>query len=187
MDCKNCQNELSENAKFCGKCGQKIEGVETVTKVPAPADGTKKKSWTGSAVGIIVFVLTFAVVRYLTQEAIPPSLNLSNLTSAERAELIANTVKEVKSSTVLPTKVDEVTTWNNITAQTNAIRYHYTINDVDTTNLSNDYLKNYIEPTLCSNKNTRQLLDQGIGMEYSYIVQGTAKKYFFSFTKLDCQ
>lgn len=187
MNCKKCQNEISDNAKFCGKCGQKVTEVEATTKTSVPTEGAKKKSWLGGVVGIIVFILAFAVVRYLTQEAISPSPNLSNQASTERAELVADTVREIKSTTALPTQLDEVTTWNDITAQPNAIRYHYTLHDVDTSSLSNTYLKNFIGPSLCSNKDTRYLLDQGIGMEYSYAVQGSAQSYFFSFTKLDCQ
>ena len=187
MNCKNCQNELSDNAKFCGKCGQKVEEVETVTKAPPSVEGAKKKSWLGGAIGIIVFILAFATVRYLTQEAISPSSNLNNQTSSDKAQLIADTVREIKSQITLPTKLDEVTMWNDITAQPTAIRYHYTLVGADTSNLSNAYLKNYLGSNLCSNKDTKNLLDQGIGMEYSYAVQGSTQSYFVSFTKADCQ
>ena len=183
MKCENCKNELAENAKFCGKCGQKVEA----TKAAPQTEESGKKSWFGGAVTIIVFILAFVAFRYLTQEAISPSQNLSNQTSSERAELIADTVREIKSTTALPTQLDEVTMWNDVTAQPNAIRYHYTLVGADTSNLSNSYLKSYLEPSLCSNQDTRYILDQGIGMEYSYAVQGLAQSYFISFNKADCQ
>ncbi len=184
MKCPNCNNELSDNAKFCGKCGQK---VETATKATSKTERGGKKSWLGGAIGIIVFILAFVAFRYLTQEAISPSPNISNQTGSERAELIADTVREIKSTTALPTQLDEVTMWNDVTAQPNAIRYHYTLVGADTSNLSNSYMKSYLGPSLCSNQDTRYLLDQGIGMEYSYAVQGSAQSYFISFTKADCQ
>lgn len=183
MKCENCKNELPENAKFCGKCGQK---VQTAAKSTPKEEESGKKSWLGGAVTIIVFILAFVAFRYLTQEAISPSPNLSNQDSTSRAELIADTVREIKSTTALPTQLDEVTMWNDVTAQPNAIRYHYTLVGADTSNLSNSYLKSYLGPSLCSNQDTRYILDQGIGMEYSYAVQGSAQSYFVSFTKTDC-
>ena len=187
MICKNCQNELSDNAKFCGKCGQKVVEAETFTNAPPFVQGAKKKSWLGGVIGIIVFILAFATVRYLTQGVISPSANLNNQTSSDKAQLIADTVREIKAQTTLPTKLDEVTMWDDITAQPTAIRYHYTLIDADTSNLSNASLKNYLGPNLCSNKDTKNLLDQGIGMEYSYAVKGSTQSYFISFTKADCR
>jgi len=182
MKCTKCNNELEAGAKFCVKCGQK---VEVATKAE-PKESGGKKSWLGGAVTIVVFILAFVVFRYLTQEAISPSPNLSNQTGTERAELIADTVREIKSQTALPSKFDEVTVWNDVTAQPNAIRYHYTLVGADTSNLSNSYLKSYLGPSLCSNQDTRYILDQGIGMEYSYAIQDSTQSYFVSFTKADC-
>tara|TARA_B100000745_G_C20151287_1_gene394707 strand:- start:3079 stop:3633 length:555 start_codon:yes stop_codon:yes gene_type:complete len=183
MNCSNCGNTISEDTKFCGKCGQKLD---TATKAVSQSESGEKKSWVGGAVTVIVFILAFVAFRYLTQEAISPSPNLSNQNSTERAELITDTVQEIKSTTALPARLDEVTMWNDVTAQPNAIRYHYTLNDVDTSSLSNSYFKNYLGPTLCSNQDTRYILDQGIGMEYSYAVQGSSQSYFISFTNADC-
>lgn len=183
MECKNCKNQLPENAKFCGKCGQKVEAA---TKATPKEEAGGKKSLLGGAVTIVVFILAFVAFRYLTQEAISPSSNLNTQDSTSRSELIADTVREIKSTTALPTQLDEVTMWNDVTAQPNAIRYHYTLVGADTSNLSNSYLKSYLGPSLCSNQDTRYILDQGIGMEYFYAVQGSAQSYFISFTKADC-
>ena len=40
MYCKNCGNELPESAKFCGKCGVKVETV--VSDVNKKSAFTKK-------------------------------------------------------------------------------------------------------------------------------------------------
>lgn len=182
MKCTKCNNEIEVGVKFCEKCGQKVEATKATTQT----EGGGKKSWLGGAVTIIVFILAFVAFRYLTQEAISPSPDLSNQNSSSRAELIADTVREIKSSTALPSQMDEVTIWNDVTAQPNAIRYHYTLIGADTSSLSNSYLKSYLGPSLCQNQDTRYILDQGIGMEYSYAVQGSAQSYFVSFTKADC-
>jgi len=182
MFCLKCGTQIEEGVKFCEKCGQRVEA----TKVSTQTVGGRKKYLLGGAVTIILFILAFLVFRSLGQEIISPSPDLSNQDSSSRAELIADTVREIKSTTALPSQMDEVTIWNDVTAQPNAIRYHYTLVDADTSNLSNSYLKSYLRQSLCSNQDTRYILDQGIGMEYSYIVQGSTQSYFISFTKADC-
>ncbi|MCK5466786.1 hypothetical protein KAI56_04820 [Candidatus Parcubacteria bacterium] len=184
MRCKNCKNELSENTKFCGKCGQKID---TVTKVTSKKDESEeKKSPLVGVITIVIFIVAFVGFRYLTQEAISPSSNLNTQGGVSKSELIVDTVREIKSATALPIQLDEITMWNNVTAQPSAIRYHYTLSDVDINSLSNDYFKSYLGPILCENQDTRYLLDQGIDMEYSYLVRGSVQSYFVSFTKADC-
>lgn len=176
MDCKNCNNPLSNEAKFCVKCGQKTNTVTT------PTSNTKieKKSPFGAVISVAVFILAFGVVRYLTQKTFSPSNNYS------KAELITETVKEVKSSTTLPSRLDEVTLLTDVTAQPNAIRYHYTLSGIDTDSLSNSYLKEFLAPGLCATPETKSLLEQDIGMEYSYVVEGSSQSYFVSFNKTDC-
>lgn len=176
MNCKNCNNPLSNEVKFCVKCGQKTEvdiKLTTDKKV-------EKKSPFGAIISVVVFLLAFGVVKYLTQETISPSNNYT------KAELITETVKEVKSSMTLPSRLDEATLLTDVTAQPNAIRYHYTLSGIDTDSLSNSYLKDFLAPDLCATPETKNLLDQDIGMEYSYIVEGSSQSYFVSFTKADC-
>lgn len=176
MNCKNCNNSLSNDAKFCVKCGQKTE-VDTNLVTDKKIE---KKSPFGAIISVVVFLLAFGVVRYLTQETISPSNNYT------KAELITETVKEVKSSMTLPSRLDEATLLTDVTAQPNAIRYHYTLSGIDTDSLSNSYLKDFLAPDLCATPKTKSLLDQDIGMEYSYVVEGSSQSYFVSFTKTDC-
>lgn len=179
MKCNKCGTENNDSAKFCGKCGQKVEAVIENT---SPTKKGGKKSWLGGAIGIIVFILAFVVVRYLTQEAISPSNS-----SVSRADLINQAVSEVKSQMTIPSKIDEITTLTNVTAEPGAIRYHYTLTGADTSNLSNSYLKNYLGQSICSNSDTKNLLNQDINMEYSYIISETGQNYFVTFNKADCQ
>ncbi|MGM9637082.1 MAG: zinc ribbon domain-containing protein [Eubacteriales bacterium] len=51
MKCPNCGNELSDNAKFCPKCGTKI-GADAGTGTPAPnPDATNATSGTSNSTG----------------------------------------------------------------------------------------------------------------------------------------
>ena len=101
-------------------------------------------------------------------------------------DLIKKTVKEIKAEMTLPSQLDEVTRLVDITAQPSAIRYHYILSNVDTSTISNSYLKNYLGTSICENIDTKNLLNQGINMEYSYTVEGMTQKYFVSFSKADC-
>jgi hypothetical protein len=179
MNCKKCNNPISNDTKFCAKCGEKVISESK----PVSEQKTGKKSALTSIVSVVVFILAFAVVRYLTQQTISPSTNSS---SQSVAELATEAVRQVKASTTFPNKLDAATTWVDITAEQNAIRYHYVLAGIDTSSLSNAYLKNYLGSSICQNKDTRNLLDRGVGMEYSYAVENTAQSYFVSFTKADC-
>lgn len=104
-----------------------------------------------------------------------------------KVELINQAVQEVKAQLPLPYKLDQVTTMVDVTAEPGAIRYHYVLSGVDTSKITNDLLRNAVGPGLCQNKDTKNLLNQDINMEYSYSVENSAQKYFISFTKTDCK
>lgn len=134
-----------------------------------------------TVIGVIWFGL---VVLGTFSSLIPDSYNSSSNTYTT-AELVTETVKEVKASMTLPSKLDEVTTLVDVTAEPSAIRYHYVLSGVDTSKLSNTYLKNYLGSSICENADTKNLLNQNINMEYSYVVD-SGERYFVSFTKTDC-
>ncbi|MEA3272802.1 MAG: zinc-ribbon domain-containing protein [Patescibacteria group bacterium] len=103
-----------------------------------------------------------------------------------KVDLINETVREIKAEMTLPSQLDEVTKLVDISAQPNAIRYHYILSGVDASSLSNAYLKNFLISDICGNADTKNLLDYEINMEYSYTVD-TGERYFITFTKYDCQ
>lgn len=107
--------------------------------------------------------------------------------STSKVELINQAVKEVKAQIPLPYKLDQVTTMVDVTAEPGAIRYHYILSGVDTSKITNDLLKNSLGAGICQNKDTKNLLNQDINMEYSYSVENSTQKYFVSFTKTDCK
>lgn len=178
MKCKNCGTENESGAKFCVKCGQKIGVVEKAASEPKKTN----KSMLVSIISVIVFILAIGVGKYLTQETFSPSTS-----NTSKVDLINQAVSEVKSQMTIPSKLDEVTTLTNVTAEPGAIRYHYTLTGADTSNLSNSYLKNYLSQSICTNSDTKNLLNEDINMEYSYIVSETGQNYFIIFNKADCQ
>lgn len=134
-----------------------------------------------TVIGVIWFGL---VVLGTFSSLIPDSYNSSS-SSYSTAELITETVKEVKASMTLPSKLDEVTTLVDVTTEPTAIRYHYMLSSIDIDKLSNAYLKNYMGSSICENADTKNLLNQNINIEYSYVVD-SGERYFVSFTKADC-
>lgn len=158
-------------------------------------DANLKRGFSGGEValiiiGLIIFLLVLAG-SFMPSEP-DNSSNTYNSNSAQqtntysKTDIINETVRQVKASMTLPNQVDEATKLVDITAEPTGIRYHYIISGIDTSNLSNSYLKNYLGSSICENSDTKNLLNQGINMEYSYVVEETSQSYFVYFTKSDC-
>lgn len=158
---------------------------EFTATLTSPEYRLNKKGWIIFAVvAVIIFFVTAWVDLYLSNAGVYDYTQEADIYS--KAELIKEIVREIKAEMVLPNQIDEVTKLVDITAEPNAIRYHYILSGIDTSELSNSYLKNYLGSNICENSDTKFLLNSGINMEYSYIVEGTTQKYFVSFTKADC-
>ena len=177
MNCKNCNNPISVDTKFCEKCGQMVNS-ETI---PVNEQKTGKNPVLKIIISVVVLILAFGIGFYLIQGALSLAKNNTN-----SEDLISNTVKQVKASITFPFKVDDVTSLVDITAEKNAVRYHNVLSGVDTNVLSNESLKKYILPVICQNKDTKNLLDLGINMEYSYTVKNMTNSYYITFSKVDC-
>jgi len=76
-----------------------------------------------------------------------------------RKGMIQQSVAELEEQTMLPQQVDEITTFEDVTTESWAIHYYYTIVGADTTGLAEDALADSIPPTLCSTEETKGLLD----------------------------
>lgn len=185
MHCAKCGNKLEEGAKFCGKCGNVVGQTDSnISNNDAPKEVSKSKSVLVGIFSILAFIVAFAGVRYLTQEGIS---SVSQNSSLSKQELINETVAEVRNTTTFPMQLDEVTVWTGITGTSNALRYQYTLQDIDESQVSSTVLKNLIAPSVCTNTDTRYILNKDINMEYSYAVQGSAQTYFFIVSKSDCR
>lgn len=105
-----------------------------------------------------------------------------------KTDLINNSVRVAKSQLSLPKQIDSVTTLVDITPEPDksAILYHFTISNADVSGLTNEKLKNQLVTSVCQNPDTYKVLNQGIGMEYTYAVEGSPQTFFVSITKQDC-
>lgn len=136
------------------------------------------------AIPIVIYSLVFIGSSMPEDSTAQQSTEINSTLSTE--DLIKEMVKAIKTEMVLPNQLDEVTKLVDITAQPSAIRYHYMLTDVDTESLSNSYLKEFLGASVCQNSDTKKLFDQGINIEYSYIVEGVTEKYFITFNKANC-
>ena len=73
MLCKYCGNEVSENNKFCSKCGGKVEAEIAPEAVPAEAEPKKKNT------GIIAAVIMAAVLLLQNLISFVSSLGFSSM------------------------------------------------------------------------------------------------------------
>jgi len=113
----------------------------------------------------------------------PNSINTGTQTPSE---LASQGAKEAKSSITLPYVLDEVTTMTDITSEGSAIQYHYVIHDADTSNLSTATLRDSVQPGVCANTSTKQLLSAGVNMQYNYTVKETGQAISFTIASSDC-
>lgn len=161
-----------------------------ISTLTSPTYKLNRKGWIIFAiVTIILFFITLGIDLSGQNYENYSNLNYSTQDideSYSTQDLIQETVKEIKAEMALPSQLDETTKLVDITAQPSAIHYHYILSNIDTSTITNSYLKDYLGVNICKNTDTKSLLDQGINMEYSYIVEGATQKYFVLFSKADC-
>lgn len=159
------------------KISKAMKVEEFTATLTNPKYKLDKKGW-------IIYSLALIILLIITIGVDLSGQSFGDTYSTE--DLVKDTVSEIKSEMTLPDQLDEVTRIIDITAEQNAIRYHSVLTDVDTTSISNDYLKSYLGDSICQNADTKSLLQQGVDMEYSYSVDGSTQTYFVSFTESDC-
>ena len=160
--------------------------MDTPQTQKTPDTGKKKnKATLASVVGILVFVVVFIVAHYVGQKSTTAVLDKVDGTSQQ--DIIKQAVAQLKNETPLPKNLDASTTLTDIQEAPSAFRYTYTLHDIDVSKLSNESLKSSIAPTLCGTADTRNNLDKGINMEYSYQVKDSAQTFLFTVSKADCK
>lgn len=180
MTCLKCGARLSEETKFCAKCGAQVgetENKPSATETPK----ANQKSVLKTFVGVLAFILAFVGFRYLISQ------NSSTVSeSMSKQDIIKASVLYVRNNSTFPSELDEVTTWTGITEQTGAIRYEYAFHDADTSEMSDQTLKNYLTPTVCKSTETKSILDKNIDLQYFYLVTGSPQTYLVTINKADC-
>jgi hypothetical protein len=136
---------------------------------------------------VIVFVMLLMLVanvlRNRTNLAPKPSGDLSQ---TEKNELLEKSVQSIRLGMTFPFKMDEYTTATDVTAEQGSIRYHLTLSGVNTEKISDEILWDKIQPMICQNEDAKDVLSQGINIEYSYSVENSSQKYFVTITEADC-
>lgn len=113
--------------------------------------------------------------------------NSPSSSSDSKEEIIKQSIQYVKTQIPLPYKLDQLTTMVDVTAEPGAIRYHYILSGIDTNQINDALLKKGLLANICENKDTANILNRDINLEYSYSVENSTQKYFVSFTKSDCK
>jgi mannitol-specific phosphotransferase system IIBC component len=140
------------------------------------AQATNRTRIIGVVVAVVVAILVAVGVR----------VAFAAFAGDSKEETIAKTVEQVKEENSLPMQIDEVTSWDDVTGESDAIHYHYTVAGEGVEGLSEDAIAESVLPQLCSTDETREILDADIGMKYSYVVEGSGDTYDLAFTKSDC-
>lgn len=160
---------------------------------------SKKKDWRVIAkdkIALLIFVVLIAVgsivVGKLTGVSpLSPSATISetakNSAQNQTNEAVINeTVSYTKENASFPLVIDEITTLTNITAEADAIRYHYQVKGADMSNISVTSLKDNLLPQVCGKNDMVTLLNRGIKVQYLYTVYETGQDYLVTITQDDC-
>ncbi|PZE24400.1 hypothetical protein [Curtobacterium sp. MCLR17_055] len=167
---------------------QQPAGQPGAQAAPAPAGAApyapppKSSSSRGKRVLISVLgVVVAVVVAFLVRQG----LNAAFSDSTE--EKVSKAVEQIREQSDLPKQVDSVTTWTGIEAEGAAIHYDYTVSsNVDPASITEGAIRDAVGPNLCSNSETKKLLDEDVDMRYTYKFEGSSKTVDTTFTKADC-
>jgi hypothetical protein len=130
-----------------------------------------------SLLGVVVAVVVAILVRQALTAAFSDSTE----------EKVSKAVVQIREQSDLPKQVDSVTTWTGVEAEGNAIHYDYTVSSsVDPASITESAIRDSVGPTLCSNSDTKELLDEDVDMRYTYGFDGSSKTLDTTFTKSDC-
>ena len=144
---------------------------------PPTSSSSRGKRVLISVLGVVVAV----VVAFLVRQG----LNAAFSDSTE--EKVLKAVEQIREQSDLPKQVDSVTTWTGIEAEGAAIHYGYTVSsNVDPASITEGAIRDAVGPNLCSNSETKKLLDEDVDMRYTYKFEGSSKTVDTTFTKADC-
>lgn len=146
-----------------------------------------EKKWFGWRVIIFLIILTglsFATVVF--SQAINVAREKAMKNPDLKSEYINNVVEAAKAQMSFPKQIDESTMMTGISAGENSVRYSYLLSGLDTSNLSNESLKDSLRSSICQSESTKNLFDKGIDLEFSYFVKESRQGYLVRFTPSDC-
>lgn len=155
--------------------------------------GVKKHlvSWVILFISFLCLVLAIVIKSSScnsTKEEVntPVSEDVSTVSDKINLDNLESYVKLAKVNTKYPVQVDENLQLLDMTVEGKAIRYHYEISGLDMSKVTNLDMKNVIMPEICNNPDYLYYFEQGVGLEFSYIIKETSQEIFFSVSKDDC-
>lgn len=101
-------------------------------------------------------------------------------------DIVNAIIQSSKSEYALPHKLDDRTTLIDITAEPDAIRYHHTLSDIGSMQVSNETLKNGLIPIICNTDFAYSLFARNISVEYAYTIEKSSDTYLVSLSQKDC-
>lgn len=152
------------------------ENVQPTAAVPL-----KKKAPPWLKVGAPVLAAVVAIGAFFGVRAIFDSVG----GQSKQAQIEA-AVEQALAQYDPPRQLDEVTIITDVTAEPGAIRYSYSLVDVDPALVTAEVLEGIVGPGLCAQAATRGMLDQDIAMRYTYLLESTGDTYDLEFTKEYC-
>lgn len=184
MFCSKCGKKNKDSQKFCTSCGFGGSNLAS-ERVEGEKDTGRKKVVIGIALlaSIPIIGIISGVILVTLNTAREKAADSSHVAPSSNVEVL---VYETKSTTDLPQRLDDNTIWIDVTAESGAIRYHYTMYDLDVSGLADNDFKEILTPKICGNNNTKSVLDEGIPMEFVYTDEDSQKVFFVRLTGKDC-
>ncbi len=190
MICKKCGSETDVLLRFCKTCGE----PNTPDVSDLNNDFNKHKTNFLRIFGIVIlFMLAISAMVFYFDEnnktVNNDEVEKNTGVNKVRQEYIQQIVEYTKKDMTIPSRIDELTTIVDITAEPNSIKYHYVLDNSTTTDsLTESYINSYLKNSVCNDELIRvELIDQNIDIEYSYTVKNSDRKLFFKYTKQDCE
>ena len=133
-------------------------------------------------IGSSVFIAILFVSLFFGAAAPSKSIPLPKTTRITASQVAT----KMKSETVFPVKIDDVTDMTDITSQSNVLQYHHILHDMDTANITDATLRDIVQPTICKNESYLALLKDGIEIQYLYTVKETGQIFSLTTKVSDC-
>lgn len=174
MFCENCGEKLDQGAKFCSKCGSQANHIlESKNNKTSSKDQNDKikKSKARSYLYVATFLVAFVIAVPIGKWAMQSFLSLFSSKSSQSKNVEESLIQvSAEINKTLPKKVDSATQLTSTTVSGKDLIYAYEIltNNPITQNDLDSSLKSSLIKGVCSNADTKNLLDMGVGLIYSY-------------------
>lgn len=137
----------------------------------------KRPLW-ATVISVLVIAVVVVGVRLGSQLLFHPS----------KEKQVEKSVEKTKEEIDFPMEVDEVTTWEDITAKGDTAELQYSVHDVDASGITAEQLKQNIAPNMCKDKDIKALLDEGVTAHLVYTLKENDDKVLdFDITQGDCE